>query len=33
MDNQLKKTSAWVNGLVARATETEKVNKKDNEKK
>lgn len=34
MDNQLEKTSAWVNDIVANAIETEKkANKKSNNKK
>lgn len=28
MDNQLEKTSAWVNGIVAHAIETEKTSKR-----
>lgn len=28
MDKQLEKTSAWVNGIVAHAIETEKTSKK-----
>lgn len=28
MDNQLEKTSAWVNDIVAHAIETEKTSKK-----